>query len=312
MLSSKAADGSLRVVRELTIASPSTKEVAQVDLWRPLLDSVSWFEHAKLYLISGEHPDGDTLRYEAIGGFDALARMKSGEWRSLQGKMKLTWQRAKATAGQPEPDWQITGWKTEEFHWIASPKRLFVEALDTALRAQQDLAKARRSQHYEATLKYYRDGMKSLPHPYFAPISVIQKEGIAVADIDGDGFDDIYITVRLGKNMLLRNHGDGTFTEEAASFGLDLPGHNGGEGVLLTVEDPGRASERRHRMPCHFHDAAVRREVPFKNDQPPSRRNRNGQRPDDLLPRRLARLSRFFANRPTRDRELIGMQTVGV
>ena len=65
-------------------------------------------------------------------------------------------------------------------------------------------------------------------------------------------------------------------------------------------------------MPCHFHDAAVRREVPFKNDQPPSRRNRNGQRPDDLLPRRLARLSRFFANRPTRDRELIGMQTVGI
>ena len=25
--------------------------------------------------------------------------------------------------------------------------------------------------------------------------------------------------------MLLRNHGDGTFTEEAALHGLDLPGH---------------------------------------------------------------------------------------
>ena len=203
----------------------SMKEVSQVDLWRPLLDAVSWFEHAKVFIISGEHPDGDTRRYEAIGGFDALARMKSGEWRSLHGKAKLTWQRAKATAGEPGPDWRITSWKTEEFNWIASPKRLFVEALDTALRAPQDLAKARRSQHYEAAVKYYRDGMKSPPHPYFAPISVNQKESVSVADIDGDGFDDIYITVRIGKNMLLRNHGDGTFTEEAALFGLDLPGH---------------------------------------------------------------------------------------
>jgi len=202
-----------------------TKETAQVDLWRPLLDAVSWFEHAKVYIINGDHPNGDKSRYEATGGFDALARMKSGEWRSLHGKLKLTWQRAKATAGEPKPEWRITGWKTEEFHWIASPKRLFVEALETALQNPQDLAKARRSQHCEATVKYYREGMKSLPHPYFAPISANQKEGVSVADIDGDGFDDIYITVRLGKNMLLRNHGDGTFTEEAALFGLDLPGH---------------------------------------------------------------------------------------
>ena len=67
--------------------------------------------------------------------------------------------------------------------------------------------------------------MKKLPHPYFAPISVNQKEGLAVADVNGDGFDDIYITVRLGKNLLLINHGDGTFTEEAAAYHLDLPGH---------------------------------------------------------------------------------------
>ena len=109
--------------------------------------------------------------------------------------------------------------------WNASPKRLFVEVLDTALRPPQDPESLRRSGHYEATLKFYREGMKKLPHPYFAPISANQKEGIAVADVNGDGFDDIYITVRLGKNMLLINHGDGTFTEEAARYHLDLPGH---------------------------------------------------------------------------------------
>jgi len=202
-----------------------TKEVAKIDLWRPLLDAVSWFEHAKVYIISGEHPDGDLFRYEAKGGLEALAKMKSGEWCSLHGKLKVSWQRAKATTNDPTPDWQITGWKTEEIQYSASTKRLFVEALDTALRPPQDVAKLRRSQHYEATVQYYRGGMKSPPHPYFAPISANQKDGIAVADIDGDGFDDIYITVRIGTNMLLHNNGDGTFTEEAALHGLALPGH---------------------------------------------------------------------------------------
>jgi hypothetical protein len=202
----------------------SSAQVARIDLWRPLLDAVSSFERAKVYIIEGEHPNGDMWRYEAIGRFEALAQMKSGEWRSFDAKIKLNWARHKATEGKAG-EWQITSWKTEEMHSLASPKRLFVEALDKALRAPQDPQTLRRSLHYEATVKYYREGMKKLPHPYFAPISVNQKEGIAVADVNGDGFDDIYITVRLGKNMLLINHGDGTFTEEAAAYHLDLPGH---------------------------------------------------------------------------------------
>ncbi|HUS35068.1 MAG TPA: FG-GAP-like repeat-containing protein [Verrucomicrobiae bacterium] len=201
------------------------KEMAPVDLWRTLLDQVSYFEHAKVYVITGEHPDGDMYRFDAAGGFDALAKMKSGEWRSLHGKLKLTWQRYKAAAGEPQPDWQITDWKTEEFDWMGSPQRLFVEALASAVRTPQEVKRLRHSQHYEETVKFYKSGMKTPPHPYFAPISANQKEGIAVADIDGDGFDDVYIGVRIGKNMLLHNNGDGTFTEEAAKYGLDLPGH---------------------------------------------------------------------------------------
>src|SRR6187402_3294359 len=54
--------------------------------------------------------------------------------------------------------------------------------------------------------------------------------GLAPASLDAphgghgyaDGFDDIYITVRIGKNMLLKNKGNGTFAEEASSWGLDL------------------------------------------------------------------------------------------
>lgn len=200
-------------------------ESTKPDLWRPLLDGVSWFDHAKLHVIRGEHPSGDMHRYESAAGFEALARMKSGEWRSLHGRMHLTWQRSATPAGQPAAEWKIAAWRTEELRWVASPRRLFVEALDSVLKPASDVGKLRRSQHYETTVKYYREGMKAQPHPYFAPISANQKEGLAIADVNGDGFDDIYITVRIGKNLLLINHGDGTFTEESAAYGLDLPGH---------------------------------------------------------------------------------------
>ena len=201
-----------------------SKQTDRVDLWRPLFDEISFFEHAKVEIISGDHPDGNMLRYEAKGGFEALARMKSDHWRSFEGRMELSWEHPR-TDGGDGGDWQITGWKTTEMHWRASPRRLFVEALDTAMHESQEASMLRRSLHYEATVKHYRDGAKQLPHPYFAPISANQKEGIAVADVNGDGFDDIYITMRLGKNMLLVNQGDGTFLEQAASFKLDLPGH---------------------------------------------------------------------------------------
>jgi len=201
-----------------------SKQTDRVDLWRPIFDEISFFEHAKVEIISGVHPDGNMLRYEAKGGFEALARMKSDQWRSFEGRMELTWEYPRTDDGAAG-DWQITGWKTTEMHWRASPRRLFVESLDTAMHESQEASMLRRSLHYEATVKHYRDGTKQLPHPYFAPISANQKEGIAVADVNGDGFDDIYITMRLGKNMLLVNQGDGTFLEQAAAFKLDLPGH---------------------------------------------------------------------------------------
>lgn len=200
--------------------SPDQKTVAKPALWRPLLDEVVKFEHARLFVITGEHPNDDMYRFNSEAGFEALAMMKSGEWRAFNARLSINWQRAQG----PGP-WQINSWKTESMHWSGGRQRLFVEALEKAVRGPQEAAKLRRSLHYEATVQHYRDGMKKLPHPYFAPISVNQKEGLAVADVNGDGYDDIYITVRLGKNMLLVNQKDGTFVEQAAQFKLDLPGH---------------------------------------------------------------------------------------
>lgn len=44
--------------------------------------------------------------------------------------------------------------------------------------------------------------------------------GVAAADIDNDGWTDLYLTI-FGRNELWRNNGDGTFSEIAAQAGVD-------------------------------------------------------------------------------------------
>jgi len=46
--------------------------------------------------------------------------------------------------------------------------------------------------------------------------------GVAVADYNGDGFDDIYFVNQLGPNALFRNKGDGTFVDVTTEAGVAL------------------------------------------------------------------------------------------
>ncbi|NUN53937.1 MAG: CRTAC1 family protein, partial [Planctomycetaceae bacterium] len=46
--------------------------------------------------------------------------------------------------------------------------------------------------------------------------------GLAVADVDGDGLDDVYLLNQLGSNGMFRNRGDGTFEDVTAATGTGL------------------------------------------------------------------------------------------
>jgi enediyne biosynthesis protein E4 len=51
--------------------------------------------------------------------------------------------------------------------------------------------------------------------------------GVAVADFDNDGYEDLYVT-NVGNNILYHNNGDGTFTDVTASAGVAAGGWSAG------------------------------------------------------------------------------------
>src|SRR5215471_434100 len=46
--------------------------------------------------------------------------------------------------------------------------------------------------------------------------------GVAVADFDGDGYEDVYFLNQLGPNALYKNRGDGTFVDVTKQAGVTL------------------------------------------------------------------------------------------
>src|SRR2546430_1889463 len=58
---------------------------------------------------------------------------------------------------------------------------------------------------------------------YYKPVHYDHGNGLAVADIDGDGLLDIYFTTQLGTNRLYRNLGGGKFEDITERAGVGLP-----------------------------------------------------------------------------------------
>lgn len=215
------SEGSLASRRAFAIAG-SAKSVTRADLalWRPLLDEVDFFEHASFKLVKGEFADDAKNEFQTQVHFSGLAREKSGAWLGLSADQEVTWRLG------AEGEWQIMAWEMETMEATQTPQRLFSDQLAKALPDEADRRRARHSIHEEELVKYYHSGKRRARSHDFAPIAMNQKPALSVVDIDGDGFDDLYVMVRMGQNLLLRNRGDGTFEEVAAEKELAVAGNS--------------------------------------------------------------------------------------
>ena len=197
-----------------------------ISLWDDLFARFAFFEHASFQAEAGDFEDAERTRLTAAVRFRAAGRLEGGSRAALRGQLELGFERV----GDHPPDdpeaWRIASWRTLGFEFQESAGAMFREVLDAALPDPEALRRARESKH--ARLAAARladpDGFEP-PHAHFFVGSQDRHPGVSVVDVNADGLDDVYVMARFGPNQLFVNRGDGTFTEQAAAYGLDVEDH---------------------------------------------------------------------------------------
>ena len=195
----------------------------ELDFWPALFETTEYFEHAKFYFIKGQFHENSKDQFKSVLGFDGLANYKHGPKASLHVRLEVDWALVKGTANA---DWQITSWKLVDIDTTETSQMLFRNVLSEVLDDKALFNRATNSLHSQLTSKLMSGGEYFFPpgeiYPFFFPDVTLEHPGIAVVDIDNDGFDDLYVTMQHQPNLLFRNKGDGSFEEVAAKYGLNI------------------------------------------------------------------------------------------
>ncbi|HUO33752.1 MAG TPA: tetratricopeptide repeat protein [Candidatus Acidoferrum sp.] len=158
------------------------------------------------------------IRYELVGTGQAFYReQRVGTW-------ELAW-KADASGQFRLSRWQAT---TEERSRSAAPlfRDIAAEAFGGCASYKAQLA---------CGTDYWRTVLDGA-----CGIDIYGHNGVSIADIDGDGFDDVYICQPAGlPNLLYRNRGDGTFEDITAKSGLGLL-ENTACALFADVDNDGR------------------------------------------------------------------------
>ncbi len=223
-----ARDEASQTGLSLRVAEQPTALPRVTNSWQALFAKLDFFEHASFSFVRGEFTSSAWDEFRTDVAFSGLAHRTQGSWIDVHIQLELLWHRDGASDAAT---WHIVSFRPRTVRLVEAHQLLFADQLDQRIPNSHLREKLRESDHYRYAVRhYYRKLSARLPvemsDARFFPISTAYHPGIAVVDIDGDGWDDLYLTVRWGNNLLLRNRGDGTFEEVAHAYGLDLPGRS--------------------------------------------------------------------------------------
>ena len=196
---------------------------AELTLWPELFGALAGFAETKFFPIKGRFLEGGRQRYQCLTGLEALARTPAGAWWQVKAEIEIIWQ-----ARPNSKAWEIASWKTLSMNVAAAPQLVFSEVLDSVLPRPEDVLRARHCQHENNLVDYFTlNKMRVVTNNrFYAEFldldSTFQHPSVSAADVNGDGWDDLYLTQRWGRNMLLINNHDGTMTDKAGPMGLDV------------------------------------------------------------------------------------------
>ncbi len=141
------------------------------------------------------------VRYEIVGtGAGFYREQRVGNW-------EMTWQRSASG------DFGLRNWRTLDETQARSMSPVYVDITSAALGDNPS---------YSAQLVHGTDYWRTVLDGA-SGIDIYGHNGVSVADIDNDGFDDLYICQPAGlPNRLYRNCGDGTFEDVTESSGLGV------------------------------------------------------------------------------------------
>jgi tetratricopeptide (TPR) repeat protein len=141
------------------------------------------------------------IRYEIVGtGNDFHREQRIGEW-------ELTWE--PSSSGE----FLVTRWIALDETLARSRSPVYVDVTSAPFGVNSS---------YSAQLQHGTDYWRTILDGACG-IDIYGHNGISVADIDNDGFDDIYICQPAGlPNRLYRNRGDGTFEDITETSGLGV------------------------------------------------------------------------------------------
>jgi hypothetical protein len=206
-----------------------TEARQDVLLWEQFLSTVDFFHHFKFYNIRGKF-DGP-LTYRTDSGFRGAAQLRSGRLVFIEGKLGLDWQGTNELVGDAEETrWRITRFETRGFDLTEGDEPLFADVGDIAFDSEvwkKAIASPRNEAIVKAVLEirtgtqemqgYLDDFRRKTEIGTSGSMDATQS---VVVDVDGDGFDDLYLTGAYGPSALFRNNGDGTFTDQTKARGL--------------------------------------------------------------------------------------------
>ncbi len=179
--------------------------------WQTSLDSFAKIEVAEFQMTAIEIEDAappnranrlhTRVRYEIVGsGANNYREQRVGNW-------QMSWEVS------PSGEHHLIVWSILDETQSSATSPIFVDITAGALGGNHS---------YSAQLLHGTDYWRTVLDGACG-IDIYGHNGVSVADIDGDGFDDLYVCQPAGlPNRLYRNRGDGTFEDITESSGLGI------------------------------------------------------------------------------------------